>query len=165
MEFRVATSADRQAVEAVLHRSYATLLRDAYDPDLLDAALEVIAVAQEALLTSGTYLLAEDGARLLGAGGWTAGAPGSGAVTPGWAHIRHVAIDPEAAGQGVGRALMECLIGGAEAAGHGSLEVLSTMNAVGFYRRVGFVPQETVVVELSGGIPFPSVRMERVGHG
>ena len=56
---------------------------------------------------------------------------------------------------------MERLSDGAEAAGCPNLEALSTLNAVPFYLRLGFVRLEEVTVELDGSIPFASVRMAR----
>jgi len=117
-QIRPATSADITSVDALLARSYPRLLKPDYAPSLLVMALPKISRAQPALVTCGTYYLVEDqhGA-LLGAGGWTLEAPGSGAITRGVGHIRHVVTEATATRRGVGRTLMDHIITAAQTQG------------------------------------------------
>lgn len=53
-------------------------------------ALPKISRAQPEMVTCGTYYVVEEDGVLLGAGGWTATAPGKGGLTRGVGHVRHV---------------------------------------------------------------------------
>ncbi|WP_296420949.1 GNAT family N-acetyltransferase [Pseudooctadecabacter sp.] len=159
---RPATPADITSVDALLARSFPRLLQGDYAPSMLVLALPKISRAQPDLVSCGTYYLVHDSAgTLMGAGGWTAEAPGSGAVTRGEGHIRHVATDPEAIRRGVGRALVDHIIATTRDHGLRRLHCLSTRTAVPFYRAMGFEPLKDVTVPLGHGIDFPAVTMER----
>ena len=161
MQIETATSDHRTEVEALLRRSYTALLAPAYDAELLAQALPVLTRAQDTLLTSGRYfLLRDEGGKVVAAGGVTDAAPGTGVPTPGLAHIRHVAVDPDRSGEGIGRRLMEHLFDVARAADADRVESLSTLNAEPFYAAMGFTRTEPVDLSM-GGIQFPSVRMHR----
>ena len=131
-------------------------------------ALPIIARARPELLASGRYYLAFSGeGRLLGAGGWSAAAPGPSDRPEGRAaggrigHVRHLATDPDALRQGVARAVMRAVFDAARAAGVTGMECLSTRTAVRFYESVGFRAIGPVEVLLRAGIVFPAVRMIR----
>ena len=157
---RPANPADIGAVDALLARSYGPLLRADYPPSTLVLALPRMARAQPHLLASGRYFLAEEEGRLLGAGGWSPEPPGAGRVVPGLGHVRHVATDARAARRGVGRTVMETVMGHARAAGAVRLSSLSTLTAVPFYAALGFRPLRPVMLRF-GGADFPAVEMER----
>lgn len=93
---RAANPGDAWAITELLHASYPTLMRLAYDPDVLAMALRSTTSANAAFLASGTYHAAEttDG-RLVGCGGWTREVPGTGEVVENIAHIRHFATHPD----------------------------------------------------------------------
>ena len=65
---------------------------------------------------------------------------------PGHAKIRHIAVQPAARGQGVGREMVRWLV---ETAGMTSVVAETDRSAVGFYRRLGF--RTTVLEELYPG--------------
>ena len=131
-------------------------------------ALPIIARARPELLASGRYYLAFSGVgRLLGAGGWSAAAPGPSDRPEGReaggriGHVRHVATDPMALRQGVARAVMQAVFDAALGAGVTRMECLSTRTAVPFYAAIGFRVLGSVDVPLRAGIVFPAVRMIR----
>lgn len=159
---RRARPSDLQAVERLLARSYPRLLRPDYPPSVMVLAVPLIARARPELLASGRYFLveAEDGA-VLGAGGWSMASPAGEGTPEGVAHVRHVAVDPAAVRQGIGRALMGEVI--ADALRHGVrwLDCLSTRTAVPFYESLGFRVLHEREVGLRPGIVFPAVRMMR----
>ncbi|MCU9848783.1 GNAT family N-acetyltransferase [Defluviimonas sp. WL0024] len=157
---RTAGPADLAAVDALLARSYPRLLAPDYPPSALVLALPLLARAQPALLASGRYYLAEapDG-QVIGAGGWSRAAPGSGETGPGLGHVRHLVTDHRHLRRGIARAILERVFAEARAGGVRELDCLSTRTAVPFYAAVGFERLEEVTVALRPGIDFPAVRM------
>ncbi|WP_244868018.1 GNAT family N-acetyltransferase [Vannielia litorea] len=159
---RPARMGDVQAVGKLLVASYRALLAPDYPPELLAGALPLITRPQAALLSSGTYCLADTGEGLLAAGGWTFHAPGGTATGPREVgHIRHVATAPAAARMGVGRALMEHALFEAEAAGVRRMMCFSTLTAEPFYAALGFVSQGDISITLAPGLEFAAVQMCR----
>ncbi len=162
---RRAYPGDLAAVDGLLSRSYPRLLAADYPPSVMVTAVPIIARARPELLASGRYFLVLDGARVLGAGGYSLAAPGArggpgGAEAAGLAHIRHVASDPDAVRQGIGRALMEQVFAAAAAEGVQRFDCLSTRTAVPFYAALGFRVLGETVVPLGPGIGFPAIRMQ-----
>lgn len=167
LTLRRARPTDLQAVDRLLKRSYTRLLRPDYPPSVMVLALPIIARARPELLASGRYFVvqAEDGA-ILGAGGWSMGAPQMPVVTAweqqtGMGHVRHVAVDPDRVRAGVGRAIMSEVIVDALRHGVRWLDCLSTRTAVPFYEAIGFRVLQEVEVGLAPGIVFPAIRMMR----
>jgi len=154
---RPTTSADLAAVDELLARSYPRLLKADYPPSVLVTALPIISRAQPALLSCGTYYVAEtpDG-QILGAGGWT-----PDRSDPAQGHIRHVVSDDRVLRQGVGRAIITHALHSAQIAGRTRMECLSTLTAERFYAALGFESVGPFDVTLQPGIQFPSVRMIR----
>ena len=154
---------DLPEIDALLARAYPSLLKPHYSPSVLVMAIPHISKAQPKLLASGTYFAVQDkGARIVGAGGWTATEPGSvGNSTRNTGHIRHVVTDPDVVRQGIGRRLMDGVFDSARAAGILRLNCLSTLMAVPFYAACGFKEEGPVAVTLRPGIDFPAVRMQR----
>lgn len=156
---RPANAGDLAAVDRILSRSYPRLLAADYPASVLVLAVPRIARARPELLASGTYFLAEDAeGHLLAAGGWTPAAPAGGTIRD-TGHVRHVATDPDALRQGVGRRLMERVMQDARDGGMLWLDCLSTRTAVPFYTALGFRTLFPTEVQLAPGISFPVVRM------
>jgi len=159
---RRARPSDLDAVERLLKRSYPRLLRPDYPPSVMVTAVPIIARARPELLASGRYFLAEaEDGTLLGAGGWSAAPPGGEGGMEGVGHVRHVAVDPDALRQGVGRAVMGEVISDTLRHGVKWLDCLSTRTAVPFYEALGFRVLHGAEVGLRPGIVFPAVRMMR----
>ncbi len=163
---RTAGPADLAAVDALLARSYPSLLAADYAPSVMVLAVPIISRARPELLSSGRYYLAFDGTgKLLGAGGWSAAAPGPSDRPQGQAgpkrvgHVRHVATDPDALRRGVGRAIMKAAFDAAIGAGVTQMHCLSTLTAEPFYASVGFRNVGLAEVPLRPGIVFPAVQM------
>ncbi len=176
---RVARPDDLSAVDALLGRSYPRLLKGDYPPSIMVTIVPVISRAKPELLASGRYFLVEDmDGRVLGAGGYSLSIPNSpdampdaapesalnlppNSAAPVLAHIRHVATDPDALRQGVGRRLMQAIFTAAAAEGAQRYDCLSTLTAVPFYRAVGFKPIGAVHIPILPGMTFAAVRMWR----
>jgi GNAT superfamily N-acetyltransferase len=80
--------------------------------------------------------VAEQDRRLLGVGGWS---PDSLEADLAW--IRYLFVHPQATRRGIGRRLIERAEQAAWAVDRPRLRVWSSLNAVGFYRSVGFLPE------------------------
>ena len=162
LTLRLARPADLAAVDALLARSYPRLLRPDYPPSIMVTLVPLIARARPELLASGRYFVVEDAAgRVLGAGGYSLSDPMAGGVQRALGHIRHVATDPDATRQGIGRKLMQAVFAAAGAEGVQRFESLSTRTAVPFYAAVGFGEVGPVEVPITAAMSFPAVRMVR----
>jgi N-acetylglutamate synthase-like GNAT family acetyltransferase len=157
---RIASVEDDDGVTALLGTSYPTLMRGSYEDTVLNAALPFMTVAQPALLQSDSYYVAEiSKGTIVGCGGWTKERPASGEITEGVAHIRHFGVHPEWARRGIGRAIYARCCEDATAAGIGRFECYSSINAESFYAALGFERLEEIILEMPGGISFPSIHM------
>jgi putative acetyltransferase len=85
------------------------------------------------LLGPGGFWVAERGDRIVGVGGWS---PDS--LEPDVAWLRYLFVHPQTAGRGIGRRLVEEAERSAGAPRRRRLHVWSSLNAVGFYRTVGY---------------------------
>ncbi|MBM7066671.1 GNAT family N-acetyltransferase [Actibacterium sp. 188UL27-1] len=147
---------DLAAVDALLARSYPTLLKADYPPSIMVTAVPLLSRAQPALITSGTYYVAEtEQEEIVGAGGWTAKRRIRAA-----ADIRHLVTDHRRVRQGIGRKLMTHVLAEAEVARIRRVDCWATRTAVPLYQSLGFVTLGPIEVPLSGGIRFPAVQMQ-----
>jgi len=73
--------------------------------------------------------------------------------------IGHLFVDPAEAGRGAGRRLVDFAVERFLAAGYGEMIVLSSLNAVGFYARCGFVERGRGSFPVGDGLPLEYVRM------
>jgi GNAT superfamily N-acetyltransferase len=159
---RTATPDDRSRVTGLLEASYPVLMRKGYDQPVLSAALPAMTRANPALLSSGTYYVAEtERRRIVGCGGWTLERPGTGEIEPGLGHVRHFATHPDWIGRGVGRSIYAACARAARAADVTRFECYSSLNAEGFYAALGFVAVRPVDIRLGPNIVLPSILMRR----
>ena len=158
---RPAKRQDLAAIDALLSRSYPALLKRDYLPSVLVTAIPLISRANPSLVSSGTYFVAEAGGEILGAGGWTPGAPPGGTSQKRIGHIRHVVTDHRQTRRGLGRKLMAHIVSDAASTGIEQLECFSTLTAEPFYVACGFRTLGPMSVTLRKGIDFPAVHMQR----
>ena len=154
---RPATPRDVGAVDLLLSRSYPKLLKKDYPPSVLVTAVPLISRANTALVTSGTYFVAEapDGS-IIGAGGWT-----RLARTRDAGQVRHLVVDWRRQREGIGRRLLTVIVEDARNRGVGRLDAQATRTAVRFYEAMGFQRLGEFDVPLRPGIGFPAVLMRR----
>lgn len=150
---RPITLRDAVAQRDLVTRSFRRFLVSDYPSDLVDQALPFFTRPATRLLHLPGYYVAVHGKRLVAAGGWSRAR--SGAV----GHVRQLVCEPEFAGMGIGRAIMERAIGDARAAGIRLMACLSTRNATPFYRRLGFAGDHEVELRLDERVYFPVVEM------
>jgi N-acetylglutamate synthase-like GNAT family acetyltransferase len=158
---RVADLRDMTAVNSLLAASYSKLLQRKYGPQMLARALPIITKANPVLLASGTYYLTQIGGVLVGCGGWSKEAPGSGELKGGMAHIRHFATHPDWLRRGIARTLLLRCFREASMAGISSLECHSSSVAVDFYLATGFRVVGPMEMKLTPHISIDGVLMRR----
>ncbi|MEQ9695657.1 GNAT family N-acetyltransferase [Shimia sp. SDUM112013] len=160
IQIRPAMPADSSAVTQLLRKSYPQLLPEDYAPTTLRAVLPHITTAQPALLSCGTYYLAQnDQGTVVGAGGWTDISPARGVGRDGEGHIRHVATHPGFLRRGIARALISQSLDAARAFGLVRMHCMSTLTARPFYQEMGFAPVAEIELTLAPGVHFPAVQM------
>jgi GNAT superfamily N-acetyltransferase len=152
LTIRRSNRTDFADIDKMLADSYPRLLAADYPPSMLVTALPIISRARPELVASGRYFVAEEGGRIVGAGGWSMGAAGIG-------DIRHVVTDYRHQRRGIGRCLMQVVLADARATGLVGLECLSSRTAQPFYESLGFRTIGPVSVPLRPGIAFPAIRM------
>ncbi|KAJ8611878.1 hypothetical protein CTAYLR_005802 [Chrysophaeum taylorii] len=154
---------DLGAVTAVYFASYAHFCPAAYPQEVVATAVPIISQAQPALLEDPGFRVVEDeSGRVIAAGGWTAATPGTGEVEEGRCHVRHVACHPEASRRGVGRLLLEALKRDAVSRGFREMDCYSTLNAVPFYEKMGFVVIEARTIPITPNLDFEAVWMRAI---
>jgi N-acetylglutamate synthase-like GNAT family acetyltransferase len=151
---------DEALIDELLERAYPTLMADAYRKEVLSAALPFLTKSNMALLTSGTYYVAEESGRVLGCGGWTLERPGTSEITPGIAHLRHFATDPNFVRQGVGRTIFRKCAQAATQAGATMFQAYSSLNAEPFYASLGLTRIKQIDLPRPSTVPIPAILME-----
>ena len=105
---RIASPNDHDDVSRLLKASFSVLLRCAYEPSVLKAALPFMTVAQVALLPLRHLLRGRDKKGGCCRLRWlTRERPGTGEVLPRLGHIRHFGVHPDWIGRGIGRAIFD----------------------------------------------------------
>lgn len=159
---RNATPQDEAAVTEVLKTSYTKLLSSCYDEALLAKALPLMTRASPALLSGGSYFVAETGDdALVGCGVWSRERPGSAEIVPKLGHIRHFAVHPAWIGRGIGRAIYATCAEQARSTGIRQFDCYASLNAQGFYAALGFRSVRRVDVPMSATVSLPGILMER----
>jgi N-acetylglutamate synthase-like GNAT family acetyltransferase len=174
VHIRPATPDDIPALNALIERSARELSRGYYEAREIDSAIRHVFGVDTSLVRDRTYFVVEDGAQLLGCGGWSRRRTLYGgdqrpvgsvddALDPAVdaARIRAFFVAPEAARRGVGRVLLEACTSAAREAGFRTLELMATLPGVPFYRTQGFIDVEPVTDLLPDGVPLRFVRMRR----
>jgi GNAT superfamily N-acetyltransferase len=86
---------------------------------------------------------------------------GFGVLDPGQSLINATYVDPKAVRRGIGRGLVEAMESTAKQAGAAELRLNSTLNAVPFYERLGYVRGKTAYNRLPTGVELPCVMMTK----
>lgn len=173
MEFtsRVATTADADRLQSVMHASISELQREFLTPEQIEASRAIMGIDHQ-LIADGTYYVVENAGVLAGCGGWSRRATLYGSdTTPGRdPHLLDPAVDaarvramytaPAFARQGVGRLILTLCEQAAAAEGFSRLELMGTMSGQPLYANYGFVPV-AYLEDDRGGAAVPLVKMEK----
>jgi GNAT superfamily N-acetyltransferase len=168
---RLAVLADVPALTVLMDAAISELQRGFLD-DAEIASSRAIMGMDTQLIEDGTYFVMESGGDLAGCGGWSRRATlYGGNQTPGRdsnlldptihpARVRAMYTSPAFARRGVGRLVLSLCEAAAAAEGFTRLELMSTLSGEPLYTAYGFRPLERVV-DATGGVPVPLVRMEK----
>lgn len=163
---RTSRSEDVPGVEKLFVRSFRER-PGPYAPEQVEAAIRAGIGRAPDLFAAGRGVVAEIGARLVGAAAWSTGPhpfPPGGAspqAAPGEATLRAVCVLASAGGRGIGARLLEAVLADARAAGAVSATLLSTAGAADFYARNGFVAVERFDLAIDGQVSLPVAFMRR----
>ena len=151
---------DADRVTELLNASYPALWRGVYEDDVLNAVLPLFCTAQDDLLQSNTFFLAEDPdtGMLLGVGGWTHWKAGSSGIIPGEGHVRHFAVHANAQRQGVGRMIINATLESARKHGIHTLHCTSSLTADRYYNSFGFEFSKRTTIPVNG-VEVPVIAM------
>ncbi len=168
---RLATSADHDALRAVMEASIADLQRPFLSAEQIAASRTFMGLDSQ-LVADGTYYVVESGGRLAGCGGWSRRATlyGSDQATGRTlallnpqseaARVRAMYTHPAFARHGVGRLILGLCERAAAAEGFRSVELMSTMAGVPLYEACGYSAGEPVQ-DARGGVAVPLIRMHK----
>ena len=151
---RPVRASDLDAIAAMQEISIMTLGAPVYGAEKSRAWARLGYQFRYDLLGAGAFWVAEEPERLLGVGGWS---PDSQEADVAW--IRYLFVHPDATRRGIGRCLVEQAERSAGAAGRQRLRVWSSLNAIGFYRAVGFLPERRARWPVRTGIELDYVLM------
>lgn len=160
---RPSNADDKNAIEALLMKSYGDLLSKDYSDGILKVAVPDLCHARPELLACSTWYVVEDPetTKIVGCGGWTPTSP-FGEDIP---HLRHFATDPDYLRKGVARALWDrTWHDWSEYSGkqeRPDMEVFSTLTAESFYASLGFEKIKDITIPIREDCPFPAILMRR----
>jgi GNAT superfamily N-acetyltransferase len=172
---RPARRAELPALERLIAASARELSVGFYDRNQIEAAVAHVFGVDTELVDDGTYLLAEDGGRLVGCGGWSrrltlfggdrATSRQTGLLDPAVdaARIRAFFVAPGQARRGIAAALLARCEAAARDAAFTRLALMATLPGVPFYRRAGFAAQPAIL-HRCGQVEVPFVPMEKMLH-
>jgi GNAT superfamily N-acetyltransferase len=170
---RPANLQDKPELEHLIARSARELSRSDYTPAQIEGALRGAFGVDTQLINDGTYFVAEAGGKLVGCGGWSRRRTLFGGdaresrdaseLDPSVdaAKIRAFFVDPSAARQGIGRALLERCEAEARARGFTRFELMGTLPGVRLYREYGYVGTETIQYPVGDGVTIDFIPMRK----
>ena len=174
---RPATPAEIELLRALQVSSMRALGAGYYAPAEVEAAVRYVCVPDRDLIEDGTYLVALLDGRLVGCGGWSLRRKHYAGPADGEAdserldprreptRIRAMFTAPEAARQGVGRAILAAAENGARAAGFSRARLGATLSGEPFYRRSGYLEIARESASLPDGTALAVILMEKALTG
>ncbi len=174
---RRATRADVPVIAALVEASVRALGARHYSPAQVESSLRHLFGVDTRMIADGTYLVAEDGGAVVGAGGWsrrrTAFGGDAAAVLDGVrdddrrdpavdpAVLRALFVHPDHARRGIGRRLLDASEAEAAAEGFRTFELVATLSGRALYDAAGYAPAEAVDIRLPDGERIAAVRMTK----
>lgn len=170
---RLATPADRDAIDGLMKASAAAHFPRFYDEPECSSAVRYIASVDPMMLEDGTYYVLEVDGEVVACGGWSRRGKlytGSGdadddarlidpATEP--ARVRAMFVRDDWSRRGLGRRLLEQCEGDARREGFSELALMSTLPGLPLYRSFGFETVEKVDIPLPDGLTVAGALMRR----
>jgi GNAT superfamily N-acetyltransferase len=143
-----------------------------YESETIEAFLAHVDTLDEQLIEAGSYLTAHVDGVLAGCGGWTGDEPSYAPYlsaerphdTRRLATVRSVYVHPDHAGRGLARKLMGLIESEIAHAGLETASLEATLNAIPFYRRLGYRGDKPVVFRLPQDLVSVGLSMEKAMH-
>lgn len=151
---RRATPDDRSAILSFQRAAIAHVRPGTYPAEALEAWWRTPAANLDSLIASGRYFVAEHRGRLVAGAGWE-----PERRIKDTAVLRAVFVDPAHRAQGLGAALTQVVEDAAVTAGFDHILVPASLNATGFYRKLGYVNADPDDYVLSEGVRIGYRRM------
>ena len=150
MRFRIGTTDDVATLWALRTRCVRETCSSHYPPEVIAPWSASPPPSQYArLLGQGGCVVADGPGGLLGFGVFDADAN----------EVDALFVDPDRGGQGIGQALMQCLLAMADR--EREVVLSASLNAVPFYQRQGFISVREEVYPHPSGVALASVSMRR----
>lgn len=151
---RRASAADREAILSFQRAAIADVKPGAYPERALEAWWRTPTTDLDTLIASGRYFVAEQGGRLVAGGGWE-----PHRRIGDTAELRAVFVDPAHHARGLGAAVMRVVEDAAVTAGYDHILAPASLNATGFYRKLGYVGADPDDMVLDTGVRIEYRRM------
>jgi N-acetylglutamate synthase-like GNAT family acetyltransferase len=173
MNIRKATMEDRDAIQQLIADSARRLSREHYTDLEIETAIETVFGVDTSLIEDGTYFVVESDGQLAGCGGWSKRktlfggdqytSRDVGYIDPKSepAKIRAFFIHPDHARKGIARAIVNQCETEARAHGFHTLELLSTLPGIEFYKSCGFTETGTLYLDLTAEVKLKFVPMRK----
>ena len=157
VNIRAARRSDLDAIADLQTRAIMAFGVATYGEEACRAWARMGVQVRHTLLKSGTFFVAEKIGDLAGVAGWV-----MDSREPDCAWLRYVFVDPAHAKLGIGRKLTATVERSAYAAGRSRLMLWASLNAVGFYDRLGYRQLRPARWPVTDGIEMEHVLMEKV---
>jgi len=173
LSVRVATLEDRESLRGLIDRSARELSKGDYRAEQVEAALQGAFGVDSQLIHDGTYFVVEEGAVIVGCGGWSYrrtlfGGDKRAQRDPAMldprteaAKIRAFFVDPAHARKGIGTLLLQKCESEARLRGFSRVELMSTLPGVRLYSARGYRGVEQVQYEVAPGVAIEFVPMSK----
>lgn len=171
---RKARSDDEAEIAEVISASVQVLAKGIYDDHQIELSIRSVFGVDHQLITDGTYFVAVSNGRIVGCGGWSFRKTLYGASAYSFsreperldpvfepAKIRAFFVHPDAARNGIGRAILNACEDEARDAGFRSAEMMATLPGVPFYKACGYELGESVSVPLENGASIECIKMSK----
>lgn len=158
LELRPLSEGDLDAVQDLHVRAFSQLARDWHTAEQIHAHVRAIQhpAYRDELLVNNLLCAIGPRDRILGTAGWRAQPDREDT-----ARIRKVFVDPALARQGLGSRLVRAVEDRARAVGFMHFYVRANMNAVAFYKRLGYSEIEQGTMPVGNGVTLPVMYMEK----
>jgi GNAT superfamily N-acetyltransferase len=172
-DLRVATSADADAIDALMKASIRSIFPLVYDARQTASAERFISSVDRQIIADGTYYVIEEDGELIACGGWSRRNKlytGSGnkeaddrlidPATEG-ARVRAMFVRGDKTRRGLGTQILEACESAARAEGFADMVLMATMPGVPLYERFGFVITRRATITMPDGVTLAGAEMTR----